>query len=362
MIFVVISGAITILANQSSILPFSKPAQTSIEINQTLQPIQKTNQRSSAMVLPTDSVTTLAWVYPGEPSCNAKKEYSDGRNIDVLRAEYMTIDDYGMIQILSEEEAGCNGYSPQNLSDLKKYSTYQLATISGIGTGLMELLNDKSKQQKAIEAATNFVITTEMNGVDIDFEDFGNWNETQYSAYKSMMTELGTQLHSHGKSLVINGPAIYDSAIQNAFQWRYTDFDKLPIDYITVMAYDYQYDYGGGTPVAPDEFITASIEDAKKGITDHSRIIVGIPSYGYSAKEGSYKGIKITTFEQDANTFGLNNATRDSSSQEMIRTINGEVSVFQDEISLDHKKRLVLNSGLNKISVWHLGGNRWFSK
>jgi hypothetical protein len=36
--------------------------------------------------------------------------------------------------------------------------------------------------------------------------------------------------------------------------------------------------------------------------------------------------------------------------------------VYSDSKTLDEKKKVVEGQGYNKISVWHLGGNEWFTK
>ena len=48
-------------------------------------------QNSSNAQSPESARETMAWVYPGAPSCAASNEYSDGRILDVLKPEYFSI-------------------------------------------------------------------------------------------------------------------------------------------------------------------------------------------------------------------------------------------------------------------------------
>ena len=70
--------------------------------------------------------------------------------------------------------------------------------------------------------------------------------------------------------------------------------------------------------------------------------------------------ITILTRKQLAQQFGesvLQTATRMPNSQELKLEVGGKVYVFQDDISLQHKVNIVEANGINKISIWHLGGN-----
>jgi len=53
-------------------------------------------------------------------------------------------------------------------------------------------------------------------------------------------------------------------------------------------------------------------------------------------------------------------ATREPSSGALTWENGTTIYFYQDAQSLRFKRDVVINSGLNSISVWHLGGNEWF--
>ena len=210
----------------------------------------------------------------------------------------------------------------------------------------------------ATNTLVNFLEQNKFTGVEIDFEGFARWTFAQYAGYKSFLTKLGDILHSKGFKLMIDGPAvIVDSGI---YQWHYADFNALPVDYIVVMEYDWQYDFGVGTPVSP----LSRMEEVTKGvlarITDPNKVVIGMPSYGYHGPTGT-STITIDTNAQSQTYAGYSAASRDSSSDEMMWTRGNTWYDYSDSISLNDKRTLLESLGVKFVSVWHLGGNQWFS-
>lgn len=310
--------------------------------------------------IPILSDFTAYWVYPGDPACNTFNELQQFENIDQLKPEFATITDEGLVNILTTEIAGCNALSDQNVEFYKSISDTQFITVSSSGIGLSNLLATRESRQAGIDELMSLLDQTQMTGIELDFEGFGKWTVEDYIGYLDFVTVLGNTLHSQGKELMIDAPAIYNQRIQDAFKFKYADLDNLPIDYITIMAYDYQYDFGGGAPITEDDFLRDSISWAKQEISNHERLIIGLPSYGYGATRGEYSDIQIYTFDQLVERFGqdrLSQAERMPNSQELVFDDGGMVYVFQDAASISHKTKLVNELGINRISIWHLGGN-----
>jgi hypothetical protein len=88
--------------------------------------------------------------------------------------------------------------------------------------------------------------------------------------------------------------------------------------------------------------------------------VAGISNYGYFGKIGGKKFNTLTNAEIKKK-FDTGSAKRDDKSGELVGEQNGEIFVFCDSICLDQKAEAVRQTGINKISVWHLGGGDWFS-
>jgi len=303
----------------------------------------------------------MAWIYPGDPACNAPNEYSDGRKIDVLKPEYYTVQNDGTLLELTTANSGCNAYSAANAASIKQYSTQQFFTVSANPPGIQALVSNSTLSSTAINTLVAFTKQIGFTGVELDFEGYDEWSTQDYSNYKSFVTSLGNALHTNGEKLMLDGPPISDGEEQSYYLWKYEDFETMPVDYMVVMAYDYQYSYGAGTPVEPLSWLTNISLWMRSKISDSSRIVIGIPSYGYHGTDGSYN-ITIDTYAQSQTDPGFSTATRDSSSSEMTFKHGKTDYFYQDQIAMDTKEATVFATGLSNISVWHLGGNLWFSK
>jgi spore germination protein YaaH len=156
---------------------------------------------------------------------------------------------------------------------------------------------------------------------------------------------------------MIDAPAISDPTYQGYFLFKYEDFTN--IDYVAIMAYDYEYDYGVGAPVAPQDWVANIINWAKARL-DVNKIIIGIPAYGYHGTLGSYD-INIDTYAQSASYPGFSSRTVNADGEESW--IVGNTYYVDQAISgLNLKKSLIESMGIKNVSIWHLGGNQWFSK
>lgn len=307
------------------------------------------------------SASVQAWIYPGPPACNAKQEYSDGRQIDVLKPEYFNVDETGRINLLTEANAGCNGYSSQNVSSIKAFSNKQFVTVSADATAMIALTRNATNRSRGISTLVNFIRANQLTGIELDFEEFGSWSASNYATYKQFVNQLGQALHAINAQLMIDGPPISNSTEQGYYVWRYADFNSLPVDYVLVMAYDYQYDYGAGTPIAPNTWVMNIINHMKSKISDINKIVVGMPSYGYHGATGGYN-IRIDTYAQSSTYPGFPTAKQDPKSFENF-WVNGSTTYdYQSTQSLDQKRALIESAGIKNISVWHLGGNNWFSQ
>ena len=305
------------------------------------------------------AIKTMAWIYPGNPACGASTEYADGRKIDVLKSEFFTIAG-GFLTLIDTTNSRCNGYSPATITRLKQYSTEQYATVSSASADDMETFIDSALAPNSTEIATlvDFTTTNNITGIELDFEDFSSWTPAAYNSYKLFIAALGDALHAKGKKLMIDGPAISNVTEENWFVWRYADFATLPVDQIVIMAYDYQYDYGAGAPVAPLDWIKAVITYTSSKYPKE-KITIGLPSYGYQGAKGSYR-ITILTNEQIRKKAGFSTAVRDVRSGEMTWKSGNTVYFYQDTVSLQQKRDAAASMGITSVSVWHLGGNLWF--
>jgi spore germination protein YaaH len=239
-------------------------------------------------------------------------------------------------------------------------------TISGTIAGIQYLANHAGLVAACIQQLTTFFATTQFTGgIELDVEDFSSWTVQQYSAYKNVVTALGNALHAAGLKLMVDGPVILNAQYQGYYpNWRYEDFQNLPVDAIVTMCYDLNFDNGTGTPVASLKNITDCCTWMKSKIADPNRIVIGLNSYGYAGLTNTPNTPEYSatqkTYQQLAQIPGFSTAKRDPTSGELIWQ-QGDMSYdYSDSVTINGKIAAVLATGLTQVSIWSLGGgNPW---
>jgi spore germination protein YaaH len=114
--------------------------------------------------------------------------------------------------------------------------------------------------------------------------------------------------------------------------------------------------------VAPEGWITVVDTYVRSQVTDESKLVMGMNSYGYTANESSPYAITIQTKAQTDAAIDLSLGTRDTGSNEMFyETAGNQHYVWCDETTLNAKRAFIEGLGYDRICVWHLGGNDWFT-
>jgi spore germination protein YaaH len=353
---IIISLCVVVLLLATSFV-FIKSQKSNEPVKQTLDKKIAQNTRSITQ----SEAKTMGWIYPGMPACSAIDEIKDGRNIDTLKPEYLKLDENGELQYLTNQEFDCNGYSKEHAKMIKENSREAIFMVSGRSEGLTPFFKSPEKQEQAIVKILDTVKETDFDGAEIDYEDFASWTDKEYESYKTFIKNLGQRLNNAGKKLSIDVPAIKNDRYQTFYKLKYEDFVNLPVDYFTIMTYDFQYDEGVGAPVASFNDISETLDWVDKKFPDKNRVVVGLNNYGYYGKKGEYK-MSLANKEQIFRKYKDLKSVRDEKSGELIGESNGQVVVYSDSQSLDQKRDVVFEKGYNQISVWHLGGNDWFSK
>lgn len=297
-----------------------------------------------------------AWTYAGE--CHAALEYADGRVIHTLKPGYFTIDETaGTLMVVTEDWGGAGGYTPANAADVRAHSVEQYATVAGPASdGLATFLGGSFTA--AIQQLVQFTQDEQFTGIELDFEGM---SAAEYQQFLVFASDLATSLHAAGKKLMVDGPGIPNEAINQVSYPRYEDLDSRGVDVMVVMAYDDEYDTGVGNPITPIAWLKQVTLFAKGKVSDPSRLVVGLPSYGYSATAGDVGSITTTRYIETVWVSGFAGATRDDASAEMVFWPSATtVDFYQDSQSMNAKREAAESLGIGGVSVWHLGGDLWF--
>ncbi len=305
-----------------------------------------------------DTSEIQAWIYPGEPTCDVSS-FIKRQKIHTLKPEFFTISEQGKITLLDEASHGCNAFSSDFVSLLKSASSQQLVTVSGHAIEMRKLFSTTSGIDAAVATLVEFVVKHDLTGIEIDFEDFSAWSESDYQKYLKFIGQLGKSLQEKGKKLAVDGPPISNAEEQSYYRWKYSDFESLPVDYLVVMAYDYQNDFGAPNPISPNVWLAGIIGRIKQEISNPRRIVIGLPAYGYEAQNGSTV-VQIRTYSELSRLNGFETAVRNPNSYELQWSSGNRAYNVVDSEGLNLKRDLVSSLGIDTVSIWHLGGNPWF--
>lgn len=302
------------------------------------------------------AIETMAWIYPGEPACFSAIK-TDKVKLSVVKPEYFIVTDNGELETMTVSEYGCNGYSSQNVAKVKTLARKQFVTVSSDYSKNIADFLKRAEAEKTVEFLVNFVVENNLTGIELDFEDVGGFDQNLVDNYLDFIKKLGNSLHQNQKELMVDLPAVSDKTEEGWYLLKYKSFNNLPVDYIVIMAYDYQYDHGIGNPVSPLTWLEKVILYSKSHIIDENKIVIGLPLYGYVGDYSS-GNMRLLTRKQLTENSLFQTLQRDEASKELISPkLQGKILVAQDEVSLEAKIAVVKKSGLNKISLWHLGGS-----
>ena len=243
---------------------------------------------------------------------------------------------------------------------MKANAKTQFVTVSGGSIELMRTVwGTATGREKTILQIVTFVENIGFTGAELDFEQFGSWTTEDFTNYKLYVKTLGAALHSYGRKLMISVPLITkDTAAIYALKLR--DFDAFPeLDFITVMAYDYMWDYGCGTARSPHVWFQAGISWIQSQITDKSRIIIGIASDCYTCTAGNYDMRYRSFAEVKAAQPKLATATRDIDGE--LNWVDGN-TVYNcvDLQGVQAKVDLAVSMGVESVAIWYVGGGDGF--
>lgn len=138
----------------------------------------------------------------------------------------------------------------------------------------------------------------------------------------------------------------------------YYNIGKI-VDYVILMTYEWGYTFGEPMPVAPLDQVRRVIRYAKSKI-DESKIIMGVPNYGYDWTLPYQKGSKA---ESISNVDAISLAKKynveikyDSQSQTPYFNYkkDGKLHVvhFDDACSINSKINLAIDENIKGLSIW----------
>ena len=153
--------------------------------------------------------------------------------------------------------------------------------------GMAAVLADPATRRQHVEALVEFVVAGDYDGIDVNYEQFAfadgrsSWSATRPN-WVAFVTELTEELHALDRTVTVSIPPVYGPGrTRGAGFWVY-DHGTIAevVDRIRIMAYDFSVADAG--PIAPLDFVQRSVDGALSVVDDPSKLVLGIPVYGYN--------------------------------------------------------------------------------
>jgi spore germination protein len=145
------------------------------------------------------------------------------------------------------------------------------------------VLHNPARAARQVAEIVALVDSNHYGGVDLDYENLQAGDRQVFTAF---VTSLAGALHAKGKVLSV---ALFAKASNAGYAPRNVAQDYAAIgrvaDQVRLMGYDYHWATSPPGPVAPVGWIREVIKYAKTQIPA-SKIVLGIPEYGYDWSRG----------------------------------------------------------------------------
>jgi spore germination protein YaaH len=201
-------------------------------------------------------------------------------------------------------------------------------------------------------AVAQLVTNSGLDGIDVDYERIPATSKANFSAFVST---LGGKLHGLGKKLSVTVYAKTSEVSWNGAGGEDWGAIAGVADSVKIMAYDYHYSGSDPGPIAPLDWLDKVVTYAE-GVIPASKIIVGLPLYGY---DWSSVGAGATASYTSATLVAQNNGVtvQHDANGEANYTYNGHVVYFQDATSYAKKIDLLKShhGGIAGIAHWAVG-------
>lgn len=245
----------------------------------------------------------------------------------------------------------------------KKKKTY--AVISNFGQAdfdadlAHQVMTDKTARNRFINQLVKLTKENGYTGVNIDFEAI---NPSDRSNYSNLIKVAASTLHKEKIITMVSVPAKSEDDRKNDWTWPY-DYKQIGkyADYVQVMTYDEHGSWGDSGSVASLSWLQETLSYSTKNIKA-SKIIMGIPAYGYDWNLDDSEQNKLVQWDQiqelvkkhkvkpiyDKKTASVMFRYKDNQKQK-------HVVWYENESTIEKKTELVKKYKLGGVSIYALG-------
>jgi len=279
--------------------------------------------------MPAHAYRVAAWVPVWDEASLASVQINAGKLAETNPVWYALNADGSIARLWNSENATWRA-AMTGTAILPTIQNFVNGKFDGVLIGA--IVDDVSRREAHAEALTQLVIANAFDGIDIDYEAVPATSRAGFSAF---VTTLAARLHAVNKKLSITvHPKTSES--QN---WKGPGSQDWTVigqhaDWMKIMAYDYSWGTSAAGPIAPLDWLD-KIASFAKSMVPASKVIIGLPWYGYDWIGTAGKGI---TFKQATELARAQNVviSRDANGEATF-TYGTHTVYFQDAESYRRK-------------------------
>lgn len=225
---------------------------------------------------------------------------------------------------------------------------YVLLSLGG-GDGSKEFstaLLSAEGRQNIIRSTLQTVKDLSLDGVDVDYEDWG-WNDTENNRKKSdALNELLQGFREAMDKNMLLTAALFINALN--YGW-YTQSIINKLDYVTLMTYDKTGNWESSAigPHAPYEYLTSTVE---KGIAlgiPKEKMLPGIPFYGRSFPDSNPTHSTTLNYSEITDKY--------IGSENKNELVIGNTKIYYDGLPMiKQKAEYVVTQQLGGVMLWEI--------
>ncbi len=219
--------------------------------------------------------------------------------------------------------------------------TQRFLSISGGGDNTVAAMaTSASARQTFANNCVTFCQNNSLQGIDVDWEGIRTTQDS--SNYGALMRALASSLHGHGLNLTATiGFGSYSGDYYNTGALKFADWIQL-------MVYDQTGTWAEspyGNHASYQHMLDAIQYWAQRGYTDLSKIVIGLPFYGYRFNSNQGGLATALSYSDIVNTYPGLSCDRDD--------VN--LTVFNSPETIRKKVRYVIDHGLKGVMIWEMG-------
>jgi spore germination protein len=227
--------------------------------------------------------------------------------------------------------------------------TFALVTNMDGASVFSPLLASPAAESRAIDNMLALVEVNGFDGINLDFEGIAPGDRSRFTDF---VRRLSRVFHAHGYYVTLSVPAETADNPSDSWTGAY-DYPALGryVDLMIVMAYDQHNENSAPGPVASTAWVTAVLKYAVS-VVPASKLILGIPGYGYDWSPGGNQALSWYQAEQLAHQFGKSGANG-----HFVYMSGGQVHTvyFENTATFLQKMHLVTGFEIRGLALWRLG-------